>query len=226
MKSRSSESLPVDVGQIKWLHQLIREGEGWNLEFKLRAAFPEKLVHEIIAFANTRGGTLLVGVDDDGRMAGVKYPEEESLLVMQSLIKHCRPRIRVHYFYVRLTAKKWVVVFEVPESKRKPIRFLEGKNNFVHYIRYEDKSIKASREAEGIVRLQSTKTDVGFTYGDNEAKIIKALAAKSPLTLAEISHTTGLDNKQLSQRIIQLAGAHAIGWRPVESGDIFFSLSV
>ena len=225
MAPKNSESLPIEPAQIKWLIQLVRTGEGPQLEFKLKAAYPDKLVHEIIAFANTKGGTLLIGVDDDGRLAGVKYPEEESLLVMRSLIKHCRPRIRVKYFYVRLTSKKWVVVFEVPESKRKPVRFLEGRNQLTHYIRFEDKSIKASNEAAGILKLQSSKADVSFTYGEIENKILKAIEIKSSATLSELCCATGIAEKQLSPRLIKLAAAHVVGWRPMDTNDIFFSLS-
>lgn len=224
-KGNRSESLPIDHNQIKWLSELVKGGEGLNLEFKLRATYPDKIVREIIAFANTHGGKLLIGVDDDGRLAGVKYPEEESLVVMRGLIKHARPRIQVKYYYVRLTAKRWVVVFEVPESKRKPIKFMEGRNKLLYYIRFEDKSLQASKEAEGILKLQSAKATVSFTYGDIENKILKAIERKSPITLAELSLTSQIPEAKLSSHIIKLAATRVIGWRPQEPHDIFFSLS-
>lgn len=221
---KNSESLAIDPAQIKWLTNLVRDGEGLHLEFKLRATFPDKIVHELNAFANTSGGTLLIGVDDDGRLAGVKYPEEESLLVMRALIKHARPRIRVNYFYIRLTSKRWVVVFEVSESKRKPVKFLEGRNKPLYFIRYQDKSMQASREAEGILRLQSGKAAVEFTYGDIENKILKTLAQKGPINLSTLCLYTGIVETQLSARLIKLAAAHVIGWKPTESHDLFFPI--
>jgi hypothetical protein len=224
-KGNRSESLPIDANQIKWLSELVKEGESLYLEFKLRATYPDKIVREIIAFANTRGGKLLIGVDDDGRLVGAKYPEEESLVVMRALIKHARPRIQVKYFYVRLTSKRWVVVFEVPESKRKPIKFLEGRNKLLYYIRFEDKSLQASREAEGILKLQSANATVSFTYGDIENKILKAIEKKSPTTLAELSLATQIPEAKLSPHIIKLTATRVIGWRPQEPHDIFFSLS-
>lgn len=226
VRGRGSESLPIDPTQIKWLTQLVRQGEGLQVEFKLRAAYPEKIVHEIVAFANTKGGTLLVGVDDNGSLTGVKYPEEESLAIMRVFSKRTWPRFRIKYYYIRLNAKRWVVVFEIPESKRKPIKYREGRDRLTYYIRHQDKSIQASREAEGILRLQATKSDVSFMYGDIENKIMKALAAKSPVTLADLCKATGVVEKQLSPRLIKLAAAHVVGWRPEESRDIFFSLSV
>jgi predicted HTH transcriptional regulator len=224
-KGNRSESLPIDTNQIKWLSELVKEGEGLYLEFKLRATYPDKIVHEIVAFANTRGGKLLIGVDDDGRLAGVKYPEEESLVVMRALIKHARPRIHVKYFYVRLTAKRWVVVFEVPESNRKPIKFMEGRNKLLYFIRFDDKSLQASREAEGILKLQSAKATVSFTYGDIENKILKTIERKSPITLVELSLATQIPEAKLSSHIIKLAATRVVGWRPQEPRDIFFSLS-
>ena len=166
----------------------------------------------------------MIGVDDDGRLAGVKYPEEESLQVMRALIKHSRPRIRVNYFYVRLTSKRWVVVFEVPESNRKPVKFLVGRNKLLYFIRYQDKSMQASREAEGILRLQSGKTAVEFTYGDIENKILKTLEQKGSMNLAAICLYTGIAETQLSPRLIKLAASRVIGWKPTESHDLFFPI--
>jgi predicted HTH transcriptional regulator len=224
VKGINSEALAIDPAQIKWLTALVREGEGLHLEFKLRATFPDKIVHELIAFANTSGGTLLIGVDDDGRLAGVKYPEEESLLVMRALIKHAHPRIRVNYFYVRLTSKRWVVVFEVPEAKRKPVKFLVGRNTLLYFIRYQDKSLQASREAEGIMRLRSGKKAVAFTYGDIENKILKTLEQKGSMSLADLCLYTSIAESQLSPHLIKLAATRVIGWKPGESHDLFFPL--
>lgn len=225
VKGIKSESLAIDPVQIKWLTTLVREGEGLHVEFKHRATFPDKIVHELIAFANSTGGTLLVGVDDDGRLAGVKYPEEESLQVIRALMKHCRPRIRVNYFYIRLTSKRWVVVFEVPESKRKPVKFLQSKNKLLYFIRYQDKSMQASKEAEGILRLQSGKTAVEFTYGDIENKILKTLDQKGAINLSALSLYTGIAETQLSPRLIKLAASRVIGWKPTESHDLFFPIA-
>ena len=54
------------------LKELIAEGESTTLEFKRKFTSPEKIAKEIAAFANTKGGYLLIGVDDDKRIYGVK----------------------------------------------------------------------------------------------------------------------------------------------------------
>ena len=73
------------------MRKLIEQGEGHHLEFKHKASHPDKIVRELIAFANTGGGTLLVGVDDNRSIPGVRFPEEESLIIQQEIKNHCRP---------------------------------------------------------------------------------------------------------------------------------------
>ena len=52
------------------LSQLVTLGEGQHLEFKKRVPAPERITKEVIAFANTGGGRLLLGIDDDGTVLG------------------------------------------------------------------------------------------------------------------------------------------------------------
>lgn len=53
------------------LQQLISRGEGKALEFKSAIPSPQHLAREIAAFANSRGGTILLGVREDGTIPGV-----------------------------------------------------------------------------------------------------------------------------------------------------------
>src|SRR5690606_41515727 len=53
------------------------KGEGLYAEFKKKATHPEKIVREVIALANTEGGYLFIGVDDNRTVSGQRYIEEE-----------------------------------------------------------------------------------------------------------------------------------------------------
>jgi predicted HTH transcriptional regulator len=222
--SKNSEKLVFDPNKIQWLHQLAKNGEGLYLEFKAKATQPDKIVKELIAFANSKGGTLLIGVNDDGLVSGVKYPEEDSLLVVKALNKYCRPRIQTKYYYIRLNEKKWVVVFLASESKRKPVRFLISRNKAVPFIRFEDKTLQASREAEAILHLQSSNHPVSFTYGEVENKILKILDIRKSATLPELQKLTGIQEFIISTKLVHLAAAHVIGWKPQEPNDLFLSI--
>ncbi len=75
-------SIPADLKSLK---ALVRQGEGMHLEFKLKATHPEKIVREIVAFANAEGGLLLVGVGDDRSVPGVKFADEDEYILTRPL---------------------------------------------------------------------------------------------------------------------------------------------
>ncbi len=59
----------------RYLLSLIHEGEHQQQDFKYRVADACKLAKSVSAFANTDGGRLLIGVRDDGHLAGVRSEE-------------------------------------------------------------------------------------------------------------------------------------------------------
>ena len=60
----------------KQLINLIENGENLNVEFKQRFSDYEKISKEIIAFANTNGGYIIFGIDDNGKTYGVESEKE------------------------------------------------------------------------------------------------------------------------------------------------------
>ncbi len=86
-----SDSLAKQALDVKALKALVKQGEGMHLEFKLKAAHPEKIVREIVAFANTEGGLLLIGVSDDKSIPGLKFPDEEEYILTRAIAKYCAP---------------------------------------------------------------------------------------------------------------------------------------
>jgi ATP-dependent DNA helicase RecG len=77
-------TLPDEADQLR----LIAAGEGQEQEFKRLIDNPESVAGEIVAFANSAGGVLYVGVEDDGSIVGVADPD----VVFQTLTNLCRDR--------------------------------------------------------------------------------------------------------------------------------------
>jgi len=71
------------------VRQLIQNGESSIVEFKSEDVHPVSLAEEIVAFANFEGGTILVGVEDDGKVAGCKRKGTEEFI-----INVCRNNVR------------------------------------------------------------------------------------------------------------------------------------
>ncbi len=81
------------------LNNIHLQSEGKTLEFKRDSASPTLLMKTLIAYANTAGGRLIIGIGDDRQIAGVKDPldEEEKLrsLIADSITPHLVPNIEL-----------------------------------------------------------------------------------------------------------------------------------
>lgn len=77
------------------LVERIALGEHTRQQFKRTFHNPDALAAELAAFANSGGGTLLIGVDDDGRIAGLDAPEPRRLnqMLSNASSQHVRPPI-------------------------------------------------------------------------------------------------------------------------------------
>jgi predicted HTH transcriptional regulator len=157
----------------KELLALIEEGENLHCEFKQRFSSYEKIAKEMIAFANTKGGYLIFGVDDDKTIVGVESEKGEAELVMETATKYCEPPIKYLVDYINIFDKELVVV-EVTESKNKPHRIQDylselDINKSEVYVRVNDKSMLASKEMVRILRSNSSSgTLKKYAIGTNE----------------------------------------------------------
>ena len=96
----------------------LHEGEGSMLEYK--EALSSSLVREMVAFANSTGGKILLGVRDDGTVVGI-HDNNELRARIQDLARNCDPPVKV---LVEPVAE--VLVVTVRESENKPVQCREG----------------------------------------------------------------------------------------------------
>jgi ATP-dependent DNA helicase RecG len=94
------------------LLRLIALGEGQTLEFK--KSLSDDLGREIVSFANSLGGTILIGVDDTGLIEGVSGQNRLKGQI-QSHARNCEPPV-----IVSVEAIENVLVVQVPQSKDRP----------------------------------------------------------------------------------------------------------
>lgn len=76
-----------------YIYDLIRQGEHQQLDFKHSISDSKKIARSLAAFANTDGGKLLVGVRDNGSVAGVKS-DEEFYMVQAAADLYCKPEVK------------------------------------------------------------------------------------------------------------------------------------
>lgn len=212
------ETATFSEAALQALRKRVAEGESETLEFKRKANYPDKIVREMIAFANTKGGTLLIGVSDEGNISGLKFPDEDAY-AMRKALKRCRPQLRFKEQLIPIAKNKYILSYEIAESKRKPHFIVLNRFKKISFIRVADKSMKASREMLAIVRLQKNVQGVQFSYGDEEQKLFKFLHTQPHITLQEFIQLTQLSYPQASQKLITLVLANVLTITPTDRGD-------
>lgn len=208
----------MDLYQLK---KLARQGESQKIEFKKKVAFPEKIAKEVVAFANSDGGWLLLGVDDDGHLSGLKFPEEERSALENTLKRSCKPFIKFEAHTIPLNKKKAIVAYEIPESRRKPHRLISD-GPPVCYVRVKDRSVKASREIQEIIRRRKQMRDMPVEYGDKEQILMEYIQEHGKITLYEFQRAASLSKKQASRTLVHLVLANILDVQPHEKGDQYF----
>jgi predicted HTH transcriptional regulator len=217
--NRPQESAPYNSRQVQDLRKLVQQGESAFLEFKRKAAHPEKIVREMIAFANTKGGILLVGVGDDKTIPGLKYPEGESHVIHEAL-KNCRPALEVKETFIPVGNARTIIQYEIPESNRKPHYQIVGSEKET-YVRVNDQSIKASREIREIVKRAQKKKDIRFHYGEHEKFLMQYLEENEAITLTKFVELSGLKRFYASKKLVLLVLADVLNITPHEKGDLY-----
>ncbi|MEP7149821.1 MAG: RNA-binding domain-containing protein [Acidobacteriota bacterium] len=134
-------SQPAQLTTRTELIRLIRGGEDTYLELKVRLSNSEKITQGIVALANTNGGTIVFGVNDQLRIEGVANPE----WVQEELARICReeivPPIIPLIDTIAFDSGKRVVALDV-QPRRKPYRTREGR----FYMRFGAEKREVSRE--------------------------------------------------------------------------------
>lgn len=196
------------------LREIIAGGESSTVEFKRKFTTPEKIAREIIAFANTVGGYLLLGVDDDGSIAGVRS-EKEQVAQVEVAVHTIIPPLKVEIEIVEIDQQD-VVVVRVPNSEVKPHRYIsDDPNERPHerkaYIRQGESSVAASREMTKILAGQNIDaTPMTLSIGDRERRLFTYMERHGRASVTDFARLTNISKRRAAQIMVKLVRAGVI----------------
>lgn len=101
------------------LSLFIAEGEGLTVEFKEK--YTPKIDRDIVALANSKGGFIILGVNDSGKITGEKVTNQMKAEI-STLARNCEPHITIS----KISQVDNTVVIEVPEGEDKPYSCSSG----------------------------------------------------------------------------------------------------
>jgi len=191
---------------------LLEEGEGFQLEFKRKVTSPEKIARAIIAFANTKGGTILFGIDDDKSIVGIESEKTEVEMIETAGRVYCDPPIEP-VMEILTQQGKDVLVVTIEESAQKPHSLVNddagsGDPDSKVLIRVKDKSVVASKEVVRILRAESPEAPpLRISIGDTERSVLDYLDSNEKITVKEFGKLMNISDRRASRVLIQLVRA-------------------
>jgi predicted HTH transcriptional regulator len=210
------------------LIELIEEGENLQCEFKRHFTTPEKIAREMIAFANTKGGYLLFGVDDDREVVGVDSEKAESEMIKDAVENYCEPPLNYSIDYIELYGKE-VVAVSILESENKPHRLQDYKNELdintaVVPVRINDKSVQASKEMVRILRANSSDLALKkYTIGQVEKMVFEYLGKYERISVKELSNLVNISERRASRTLVKMVRANLLLIHTKDNGEEFFT---
>lgn len=187
------------------LRNLIQTGEGKYLEFKKKTPSPEKIAREIAAFANSSGGRILIGVDDDKNITGINAYFEEEYVLYQAAYGICVPAIPIRIELIH-AGQDDVMIVHVDEVEKKPV-YLKGKKKRLVFIRENDESVLASDEFVEVLKNRSSDEGVTFEYGEREQMLFRYLNEYSDITVQKYSQLINVTTWRASRILVNLVSA-------------------
>lgn len=121
--------------------------ESTNIEFKRE--WSDGIKKAMVAFANTSGGTIYIGVEDDGEVVGLDNPEQCVVQAMQAAGNAIRPDVTLcTHAYAADFEGKTIVMVEVQRGASRPYYLAEkGVRPAGVYVRQGAMSAPASESA-------------------------------------------------------------------------------
>lgn len=183
-----------------YISKLILQGEHQTQDFKYCISDSRKIARSLVAFANTDGGRLLVGVKDNGRIAGVRSDEEYYMVESAAKI-HSKPAINFSTKQHQVEGKTVLEVLVEPSSE-KPHFARDEEGKWWAYFRKDDENRLANKIMIEVWKKQKSKTGMLISYSEDERILLDYLENNERISVSKYSRIAHVPYKQAEQIII------------------------
>ena len=165
-----------------YLKKLIEEGENQYLDFKYCVSDSRKIARTLSAFANSDGGRILIGVRDNGSIAGIKSDEEIYMVDTAAQI-FCRPDI-TYTIKQHVTEGKTIVEVVVIKGNKRPYQAKDENGKWLSYFRHHDQNLAANRVLLQVWRKEKKRSGVLVKFSKAENSLLDYLGKNGSITLS------------------------------------------
>jgi ATP-dependent DNA helicase RecG len=200
----------------KNIHALFKEKE--NVELKSSLSSANEIIETVSAFANTKGGKIIIGVDDAGKIRGMEIGKGTIENLTNNIAQKTEPKTHPEITVQEIGSKK-IIVIDVKESREKPV-LASGRP----FVRVGKSTRKMSKEEYESLILKKHRDKLQFDTEICKEAGLKDLDDKKVKTYLELREK----NRNISSRIKMpvnrfLVNVKAVsGGKPTNAGILFF----
>jgi len=206
----------------KHIQNLISEGEHVMLDFKFEISDSRRIARSLCAFANTKGGRLLVGVKDNGAIAGVRS-DEEQYMIQAAAEMYCQPPVDYETHEWEINGKT-VLEVVIPQDTKTKHKAPDNQGDYKVYIRVDDENILADPILLKIWKRQRNEIPIKMSFTEKEQMLLSYLTRNEKITLDEYVEMSGLKRRTAEKIVLDFVLAGTIEMKITNAGT-FFSLT-
>ena len=207
------------MNKNQYISELIAQGEHQQLDFKFEINDSKKIARTLSAFANTDGGTLLIGVKDNGNIAGVRS-EEEYYMIEAASEMYCNPK-------VPFKAKEWniegkiVLEVKVEISPLKPHKSPDKNDEYKAFIRVDDENIVAPEILEMAWLKISNLNGTHLTISRPVEKLFNFLEVNPYITVSQFRKIARINYNTAKNILSDLLAIGTIGYKLTDNKIVY-----
>ncbi len=203
----------------KYLFQLIAGGENEKLDFKKTITSVSKIAKTMVSFANHKGGKLLVGVNDNQTISGVRCEEDKYMLDMAAEF-YCKPSIKIETEIWEFDGKT-ILEVTIPTTNQKPYYAKDEEGKWWVYIRVKDQCLLASKVMMDVLKRDANKTATYINFSSKEKGILEYLTTHDKITTKEICKMLNISRWRAQKILVNLVSIGAIRIHTHEKTEYF-----
>ena len=175
------------------IQNLIQEGEHQMLDFKFEISDSRRIARSLAAFANTDGGRLLVGVKDNGAIAGVRS-DEEIHMIQAAAEMYCQPPVRYSTEEWEINGKTVLEVI-VPKDTEKH-KAPDNQGQYKIFVRVNDENLIADNVLIKVWRSDKLLRPAKITFTETEHLLLSYLAENREITLRDFQQLARIGRRK------------------------------
>jgi len=202
-----------------YLKKLIGGGENQHLDFKYCISDSRKIARTLSAFANSDGGRLLIGVRDNGNIAGIRS-DEEIYMVDTAAQLFCRPEIN-YTIKQHTTGGKTILEVEVTKGNKRPYQAKDEKGNWRSYFRHHDQNLLANKVLLQVWRKEEKASGLIVKFGKAENALFEYLKSNGSISISKFRKITGISSRRAESILANLIIFKVLIMNASEKGIIY-----